>query len=188
MLLIDTETTGLLKPEAVGLMQQPYITELCIIQSHPPRWKVEQCWTHLIKPPIEIPAAITKSTGINNEMVSKSKNFNARVDEIISFFFGQRVLLAHNLSFDVGMLHTELARINAVTRFPWPPIQICSVEATYHLQGFRLNLTKLHHLATNKDRKESHRAEGDVLTLLECVAWMWKNGLLDKWGKQILNS
>lgn len=179
MIVWDTETTGLIKPLITPLDQQPYICEVCMVKVDPKSFKVKEVFNELIKPPIPIPPETTKIHGISNEDVKNAPSFARLLPKLAAFVLGEERIIAHNNAFDIGMLELELRRVGKVTAFPWPPNQICSVEATFGLKGHRLNLSALHTLATGKEHKDgAHRARPDVDALIRCLPFLSKKGLI----------
>src|SRR3990167_7451711 len=166
MIIIDTETTGLLD-------EKPYITELYAY-----KMKEKQSLTILIKPPIPIPEKITKITGITDTMLKDAKPFSAYLPALQKFFLGEEILISHNIKFDVGMLELELGRCNALLNFPWPPVHICTAELSrmYSSTGHCLHMNELYKYLFKKDFKGAHRAEADVIALVKCVSAMIKRG------------
>lgn len=176
--IFDTETTGLLKPNAVDVKEQPYITEFygCVINE---KFEMLRELDTFIKPPVPLSDEITKITGINNDMVSNAPVFADVYPELCTLFEGTRCLVAHNASFDVSMLANELLRIDKLIHFPWPKHHICTIERSHHIKGHRLNLTKLHTLATGKPFEGAHRAKIDVFALVRCFNWLVEEGHVD---------
>ena len=175
MIFIDTETTGLLKPSATELHLQPFITEICVIKTNYNFEPIDEINT-LIKPPVYLPDEITEITGITNMMLEHEKNFADYYYKLSRFFLGEEYLVAHNCSFDAGMLRYELERLGKQYQFPWPPNQICTVEKSYCIQNKRLKLEELYKLATKKDNlPNAHRAKSDVLALIECFSFLTDN-------------
>ncbi len=170
----DTETTGLLKSSASKLENQPYIIELyCCVLDTDNEWNVINEFNHLILPPIPIPEKITSITGINDEMLVGKPSFTAIFQELAALITGTDMLVAHNLPFDKGMLCNELKRIDKDYSFPWPRHQVCTIEKSKDIKGYRLNLTKLHYLATGKGFK-AHRASDDVKAMVRSFFWLVK--------------
>lgn len=175
IILFDTETTGLLKPDANTLKEQPEITELYAIKTSD---FVDYEELHiLLKPKARISNEITRITGITNEMVADRNPFVAHFEEIAAFFLGCDEMVAHNLAFDRSMMANEMLRIDKVLNFPWPPKHTCTVEKSMHIEQRRLNLTKLHEYATGKSSiPDAHRAFGDVKAMLACYLWLKEDG------------
>lgn len=177
IIIFDTETTGLLLPEGAPLENQPKIIELAAIKIDEDGNEVDRL-EMLINPIIPLPAIITKITGIKDEDLVSKPTFDFYVGELIEFFTGVHTVIAHNVSFDMGMLINDLKRATALDQFPLPQRRICTVEATHHLFNKRLNLTKAYRHYTGKDPAETHRAMGDVLTLKELVGHLVEKGII----------
>ena len=173
--IYDTETTGLLKPDAVGVKEQPYIAEFygCTINED---FEIVRELDTFIKPPIPLSEEITKITGITNDMVANAPTFADVYPELCHLYEGVRCLVAHNASFDVSMLANELIRIDKLIHFPWPMHHICTIERSHHIKGHRLSLTKLHEHAFNKPFTGAHRAKVDVFALVRCFHWLVEEG------------
>jgi len=178
MICFDTETTGLLKPDACELHLQPSIIEFYACKFNRDGVILDEFET-FIKPPVPVPQIITEITGITNEMLENAPSFIEVYPSLASFFLGETDIFAHNCSFDIGVLKNELARLDLVTKFPWPSTHHCTVELTQCIGNKRMKLDKLYDLATNgKPRGISHRAKKDVLDLVECIKWMYDEGFL----------
>lgn len=169
--IFDTETTGLLMAKGSDINLQPYIIEICAIQVDESDNIINEIET-LVFPPMNIPLHITKITGITTNDVSSAPIFSEIYKDLLSVFFGSHTVVAHNLSFDVGMLVNELTRINKEFSFPYPPIQFCTVEQSMHIKGYRLKNSELYTLATGKEIEGSHRAKADVLATYESYKWL----------------
>lgn len=182
MIIFDTETTELVAPEASNINRQPRIVEFAAIrvmnESLLPMAGIKCQLESFINPGVPIPPESTKITGITNDMVKTLPKFSAFYESLWNFFLGEDTIVAHNLAFDSNVLRYELTRIDKQFKFPWPPKQICTVEASIGLAGHRLNLGKLHEIATGAPHPEAHRALSDVEALLRCVRWMRKKRLL----------
>lgn len=75
------------------------------------------------------------------------------------------------------MIDFEMKRL--VTELAWPERLVCTVEATEHLKGHRLSLTKLYeHLFPGENFPGAHRAKADVQALVRCYVEMFKQGLV----------
>ncbi len=174
IIIFDTETTGLLLPEPADIKKQPYIIEFygCKINEN---FDFLEEFETLIKPPIPISQEITKITKIEDKHVAGKPVFPLIFKDLAKFFTGVDILVAHNLAFDLGMLNNELRRLDKVNRFPWPRHQICTVEKSNHIKGYRLNLTRLHNLAFGKGFANAHRAKDDVFALVRCFHWLCEN-------------
>lgn len=180
IIIFDTETTGLIKPDANSLDAQPYITEIfCAKFNDDMETPIvgDSFYHSLVKPPIPLSAEISRITSITNEMVADAPSFAEIYQSLAKFFRGTREMVAHNLAFDRSMLANELLRIDKVLNFPWAYQHTCTVEKSMYLEGRRLNLTKLHEYATGQaEIPNAHRAGGDVAALVKCYQWLKKKG------------
>ena len=172
IILLDFETTGLIEPEGNALEAQPHIIEVFILRVDDSG--TEQARFHsFIKPPKPLPEIITKLTGITDQDLIDAPTFPTVYRSIVEIFMGAHTMVAHNLSFDLAMLVNELKRIGKEHRFPYPPIHYCTVANSINVRGAYLRLKELYSIATGKEEIEnSHRAESDVMALLECYLWM----------------
>ena len=176
IVFFDTETTGLLKPAANDVSKQPYIIEICAMKFNDDMELVDT-YESFIKSPIPISDEITKITKITNEDLKNAPTFAQCYGDIGALFTGAHTMVAHNLGFDRSMLANELIRIDRLIQFPWPMKHVCTVERSMSYEGRRLNLTKLHKLATGKENIEgAHRAKTDVLALVEGYKFLVKEG------------
>lgn len=172
MLAFDTETTGLLRPEATELYLQPFIIEICMIKFND-EFEIKDKFTTLLKPPVPVSEEITKITKIDNIMLQDAPSFIEIYDDLCDFVIGEDEIFAHNATFDIQMLANELRRHDLLLKFPWPKHHRCTVESSQSLKNKRLNLQTLYEMATgNKEIKNAHRAESDVLAMIECIQWL----------------
>lgn len=178
ILIFDTETSGLLKPEAGKLEDQPRIIELALVEIELNE-RGEGCKTNeatwLIHPQCEISEEITRITKLTNEDLKGKPSFAGVLREIIEHFEGVHTLIAHNLPFDRGMLVNELRRIGKEFAFPYPPEQICTVAAFESLKGRRMKMTELYLDVMGEELKQTHRALDDARALAEIII---KTGIL----------
>ena len=171
-IIFDTETTGLIKPDANNLKDQPYITEFYGVKP-----ETGEKLHLLMKPPVPLSAEITRITGLTNEMLEGKPSFADCYGQLAGFFLGTHTLVAHNLAFDRSMMANELLRIDKVLNFPWPYDHICTVERSMYIEQRRLNLTRLHEYATGQSEiPDAHRAFGDVNALVKCYLWLQEQG------------
>lgn len=178
MIIFDTETTGLLKASIVDLDKQPKIIELAAIKLDDTTFEELGRIEFLVQPGHELPKEIIKITGLTDEKLKDAKTFEHHYQKLVDFFIGERFLVAHNISFDMGMLKNDLARIGRMTQFPYPPVQICTVNQTIKIKGYRLNLSAMHQHLFGETFKEAHRAMNDVEALARCVKELFKQQII----------
>lgn len=170
MIVIDNETTGLIKSKSLPITQQPHIIEFAAVKLDA-RLEPFAELTFKCNPGIALDKVITDITGLTDADLVNEPPFSAHLSELREFFLGEREMVAHNCSYDRDMLLFELVRLNSVTKFPWPPEHICTVEATAHLEGHRLKMTELYAKAMGRPLAQKHRALDDVLALVDIIRW-----------------
>lgn len=163
----DTETTGLTLPSEAALETQPKIIELALAVLSRNAVTSRHVW--LINPGEEITPEITKITGITNDDLRGKPSFAEVFPEVLEVFHGAHGMCSHNLPFDRTMLVNELRRIGKEYAFPYPPNQLCSVQAYHHLAGRNLKLTELYERVLGKPLAQTHRAMDDVNALVEIL-------------------
>ena len=178
MIFFDTETTGLLVPEINKVDAQPYIVEIYACKTDD-NFNLECEFYSRFKPPIPIPEETSKIHGIRNEDVIDCEPFKECVDELAEFFLGANKLIGHNLPYDRSMLANELIRCDRLISFPWPPVQVCTVEMSMPIEQRRMNLSKLHQRCTGRPHEGAHHAKDDVFALVRCYHWLVENGFKD---------
>lgn len=182
MIVFDTETTGLISNTLLPLRQQPRIIELFCLKLDDVTMEPVDELELLFNPGAPLEEIITQITGITDAMLKDEPTWAAQQDKIVEFFFAQRRMAAHNLSFDRDLLTFELRRTDSERKFPWPPEHICTVEATEHLHGKRLNLTALHVELFGEGFPEAHRARNDVMALSRCYVELVKREIIKPVG------
>lgn len=178
---LDTETTGLLLPSIAPLEKQPKIIELAIIKlsfggdeivvgqdgAEVPR-VTEKSW--LINPGEPLSADIVRITGLKDDDLKGQPRFAEIAEEVTEHFIGVTGMIAHNLSFDLGMLVNELKRLGKETAFPYPPKQLCTViHYSQTLFGRRAKLTEVYQRVLGRPLPQKHRALDDTRALVELV-------------------
>ena len=147
--ILDVETTG-------SAINKSKITEIAIFL-HDGN-KVINTYNTLVNPEINIPPFIQQFTGITNEMVSGAPTFPQIAKDIFKFTEGA-ILVAHNSSFDYGMLKSEYRSLG----FNFHRNTLCTVRMSkkrfpgmpsYSLGKLCKNL--------GIEIKDRHRAGGDA--------------------------
>jgi DNA polymerase-3 subunit epsilon len=85
-------------------------------------------FSKLVNPGIEIPAFITKITGITNQMVIGKPAFEEISDELFEFLDGA-IFVAHNVGFDYGFIRNEFKRVG----MEYSSDHFCTVQLSRHL-------------------------------------------------------
>ena len=178
MIIFDTETTGLIKNGLIELSKQPQIIEFAAIKLDDNTLEEVDRIEFLANPKKPLPEIITKITGLKDADLMNQPVFSNYFAQLVMFFFGEKYSFAHNHNFDTGMLSLEMRRLKKQYHFPWPIRQICTVNSTYSLKNFRLNLQRLHFHLFQKEFDEAHRAMKDVEALTRCVKELLKTGVI----------
>lgn len=170
---IDTETTGLMENRTIKIDKQPEVFEFfgCLFDLDTGDIKSKHHF--LMKPKNKLPAKVTEITGVMDEDLKDAPPFSAVAGEIKQLLETAPLVLAHNASYDMEVLEVEFERLGE--KINWPQA-LCSVEATIHLRGFRLDLTGLHKLLFNEDFSGKHRGENDVMALVRIATELRKRG------------
>ena len=173
MILFDTETTGLVKPDAASLKDQPRIIEFAAIKlsDYPPHAEVERL-EFLCNPGMPLPDIIKEITKLDDEDLAKEKSFAHYYPALCSFFLGEKYLVGHNVEFDVNLLRYDLSRIGKLLQFPLPPQHICTIQSSMGLKGHRLKLELLIEHITGEIHTGTHRAMPDVEDLVIATKWL----------------
>jgi len=175
IIIIDTETTGLLRPIPTKIENQPFITEIYAMRIDKDFKFIKELDT-LIKPPIPISEEITRITGIDDYKVRNSPSFISVYERLYNIFEGVRYVVGQNIEFDLGMLNYELFRHNLERKFPWPKNHICTIESSFHYKKKRMKLMDLHQFLLGEGFEGAHRAKDDVLATTRCFIELHNRG------------
>lgn len=179
IVLFDTETTDLIRNTALPLEQQPRVVELyaqLIEVDDEFNWTFIDEVDTLVNPGIRIPQESINITGITNEMVKDAPKMVEVMPKFSALLWDAEMVVAHNLSYDMGVMGFEQKRLHPDTRIEWPTHKVCTVEQTEHLKGFRLNLTALHELLFGVKFEGAHRAKDDVKAMTLCFKNLFEKG------------
>jgi len=171
--IFDWETTGLPKHRAAPLHLQPKGIEFGGLRL---RGGVEVARLSILLDPGEpLEPIITKITGLTDEDLRGKPTFEDVLPQLAEFFSGADLALAHNLPFDREILRLELARLGfTLADFPWPKIEVCTVQLNAAAWGRRPKLTELYEHAMGTPLAQTHRATDDCAALAAIV-------LKEKW-------
>jgi DNA polymerase III epsilon subunit family exonuclease len=147
---VDVETTGISPSEH-------RITEIGAVKLE--EGKVRGTFNSLVNPCRPIPGEITLLTGISQQMVQKAPAWTS-IHPYFLDFLGSAVLIAHNASFDLGFINSEmrLAGEPALSN-----LHLCTLKLARRLDkgllDHRLDTLASHYGLAVVDR---HRALGDA--------------------------
>lgn len=165
-IVLDTETTGLLKHPAAKAELQPRIIEFGAVLIDQ-RGKELDSYDVLIFPDQAIDAEITSITGITNEQLNGAPRFPAVFKKIKQMLGKADVMIAHNLPFDKGVLVREIGLMKGSV--VWPRHELCTVQENVHVYGHRVKLKDLYKNVIGKPLAQKHRALDDCRALAEIV-------------------
>lgn len=172
-LIFDTETTGLAKNSLREPDKQPRLIEMVFAIWDDESGSISKIGA-IFDPGIPIPAEVTKVTGITDKHIQSSPRFCEQAEDFRTLIESVDVVVAHNLSFDRMIINNEFDRCGK-PRPKWPR-GVCTVEATEHLNGYRMKLGELHRFLFAEDMQGAHRAQADVEALLKCYRELIKRG------------
>lgn len=154
--IIDIETTG-------GNAQFSRITEIAVYV-HDGTQLIDEFCT-LINPECNIPAFITRLTGISNEMVEDAPRFFEVAKRIVEITEG-RIFVAHNVNFDYGFIRHEFKRLG----YDFKRDTLCTVKLSRKIipgkSSYSLgNLCK----SLGIEIENRHRAGGDAFATVKLI-------------------
>lgn len=192
-IVFDTETTGLIKPRAMDVHEQPQVIEFYAMKVvHRADGVIEkigelESYLKPAKPFNE--SIITKITGISNAMVADAQTFMEFHPKLLEFYDGANRMVAHNCAFDDAMIKNEFLRLatddmigidafNSIIEKLNAMEKICTVQKTMHIEQRRLTLTNLHQELFGVPFEGAHRARHDVDALFRCYEELCKRGVI----------
>lgn len=175
-IIFDTETTGFVSSVDSPLHTQPKIIELFALKVNDQTFDIEDELEMLIDPGEMLSEEIVRVTGLKDEDLRGQGAFAAHYEKVRDFWFGQRHVVGHNITFDCDMVEIELRRIGQVNKFPWTPFRHCTVEASEHFEGRRLKLIDLHTILFGVGFEQAHRARNDVMATYRCAKELRNRG------------
>lgn len=172
VLVLDVETTGLIDSRLKQLKFQPHVIQFCCVMMDLDTEEKIYQYDTFIRPPVKelLTDKITEVTRITWEVLERHEVFATYANKIQALIREAPAVAAHNLPFDRDMLDLEARRLGQ--EWKWPERQICTIELTNHMAGFRLNLGSLYRLMFAKSFEEAHDARADVGALCECLVEM----------------
>lgn len=164
-IVFDLETTGLSS-------RHDYIIEFGAVLMH--KGMVVDHKDFFIKPPIALPPSISELTNIHESDLANAQVFSERCDEILAFL-KDRIIVAHNASFDYGFLNEELKRLG---REPLDNPVIDTLDFARSLfksrRSYRLgNIAKQYGVSYSDE--VAHRADYDADVLAQVFNLMLKD-------------
>ncbi|HEY7835629.1 MAG TPA: exonuclease domain-containing protein, partial [Ktedonobacterales bacterium] len=149
--VLDVETTGL-APGRHRLIE----TAMVLVRDG----ELGASYSRLINPERRIPQFITSFTGIRQGMVNRARKAGDVLPELRDFL-GDRIIVGHNVGFDLSFLAYECERLNLALGFPETGLDTIALARRY-LTGMRR--ARLDRVATalHIPVRDRHRALGDA--------------------------
>ncbi len=175
-LILDNETTNLIHNSLRPLHKQPRVIEFFGLVLTDDEWAEAGTLHSFLDPGTPISAEVTKITGITQDAVAGKPKFIEFAPVLKRFIEESDVVVAHNLSYDKAVIDFEFSRLKQIVS--WPLNRVCTVEATEHFKGHRLNLGALHTELFGAGFEKAHSAEHDVRATARCYVELIKRGVV----------
>lgn len=179
LLLFDTETQGFPSSLSVPLHLQPEVVEFAggIVDTDNIDAGYQETLEFRVRTRKALTPRIEDLLGISDAELDKEKPFKAYYPALHDFFSRVDGWVAHNLEFDRKMMAIEMARLRKINDFPWPSMDICTLNLSRTL--FSKGPHKMRDFAYRvgaENSRQSHRAMDDVDMLLEIVQILLPDG------------
>jgi len=102
---LDLETTGL-DAKRDAIMEVGAVRFRTTLNGGSIQAEVLDTWSSLVNPGQPIPIQIQQLTGISHDEVARAPRFSQVIDQVRRFV-GHYPLVGHNVSFDLGFLHSH---------------------------------------------------------------------------------
>ena len=167
--VVDLETTG-------GGTKNHRIIELGAVKIH--NRKIIETFETFINPERDIPDYVTKITGINIRMLEGAP----RIQEVIPGFLrflGNHVLVAHNLSYDLGFMNASLFRMGYKHLYN---LTLCTLELSRlllpEIKNHKLeDVTGYFNIQIARRHRALDDARGTALLLIEFIEMLEEAGV-----------
>jgi DNA polymerase III epsilon subunit-like protein len=176
-LIFDTETTDLIHNSVLPDSKQPRIIEFFGQVIDDDGVVVEEL-EFLCNPGHRLEKITTEITGLTDADLKGQLAFSAHEGKVRDLLSRCHAMVAHNLSYDLGMLQIELRRCGKIDQTAWPAEKICTVQETEWIKGHRLSLSALHEHLFGEPFAGAHRARVDVQALTRCFMELKQRGIL----------
>jgi DNA polymerase III epsilon subunit-like protein len=162
MIIMDLETTGLIRP---GKEHLPGITQIGAIK-YDADFNELDVFERDINPeiiPDEWEAGAIKLRGIGPAETAGFPTFFAVFFEFAEFVRGAKIWAGHNInSFDTVVLSNQLVRYGFSNHFPWPAHHLDTMRMVVNDYGKRQKLGNVYKDITGDTIKNAHEALADI--------------------------
>ena len=155
--VLDLEMTGL-------DVESDQVVEIAIVRSDGS--SVTKTFTTLVRPTVRMSKGAFKVHGIGKEMLRSAPRFGEVAQEVLQLLNGA-VLVAHNVPFDVGFLHREMAA--AEVHFDPPVPAVDTLLMARRLFAFPSNRLGSVCERLGVTLTQAHRALGDAQATFEVL-------------------
>jgi DNA polymerase III subunit epsilon len=166
--VLDVETTGL-APTRHRIIEVAAV----ILRAGEPA----ATYQRLINPDRRIPQFITSFTGIRQTMVNRARPASAVLPEFRGFL-GERVVVGHNVGFDLSFLNCEAERLGTRLGFPDEGVDTIALARRY-LTGMRRASLDRVAAALHVSFRQRHRALGDAQVTAQVFALLLARAMAD---------
>ncbi len=189
-LIFDTETTGLpVKDNApiTDLENWPRLVQLAW-QLHDHEGKLAGAKNYIIRPDgFTIPYSAEKVHGISTDKaLEEGHDLGEVLKEFSADLENTRLLIGHNIDFDINIVAAELIRTGIPNRFMEAPKLCTKIESTDFCalpggKGGKFkwpNLAELHRKLFDEDFADAHNASADVTATARCFLELARLGVI----------
>jgi DNA polymerase III subunit epsilon len=139
--------------------------------------EAQTSFQRLINPERRIPQFITSFTGIRQTMVNRARPAGTVLPEFREFM-GERVVVGHNVGFDLGFLNSEAERLGTRLGFPDEGMDTIALARRY-LTGMRRASLDRVAAALHVSFRQRHRALGDAQVTAQVFALLLARAMAD---------
>lgn len=174
-LLFDTETNGLIDNRLLKLDRQPEIFEWysCLVDLSTDTL-IEEL-EFMCRPKAKLLKEVIKVTGVTDAMLVDKPLFVTFADQVRAAIGRADFVIGHNINHDIECTEIEFERL--AQRIEWPQ-KICTVEATIHMNGYRLKMAQLYENLFGEGFPDAHRARNDVQALRRICVELYRRDML----------
>lgn len=187
-IVIDTETTGLLRPRLSANELQPQVIEVYMAKFDEETFEIIDEFDTFVKPvtswgeqilledPVNDLRHICRITGIYDDMLYNAPTFAEIAEEAYDFCEDEDLLLGQNIMFDSEVMRHNFIRVNRPELFVDFRKKVCTVEMSYPIKKKRSKLGDLYQMATGTVLEDAHRAKHDAKATLVVYKWLLEQG------------
>ena len=128
---------------------------------------------------LKIPEQVKRITGIDDKDLEGQPYFYPQISNMfVKDYATADYAVAHNFSYDYRIVKMEMER--AGSHLPDITHPFCTVEATEHLEGYRLTLAQVYEKMIGSPLPNAHRALDDVKATAMVFGELIKQGMVPR--------